>query len=114
MDQERGGSWLVHELKHAETSLIPVVNEQGYEETRRHVSLLVVSAPRDRAEDRGDPILSQCCRRCGMLFVQRITCCTAVDDSSAQFVRLTLTSPVCCCSLQCILSRIASLCGRGD
>lgn len=23
-DQERGGSWLVHELKHAETSLIPV------------------------------------------------------------------------------------------
>jgi len=24
MDQERGGSWLVHELKHAETSLIPV------------------------------------------------------------------------------------------
>lgn len=26
---KRGGSWLVHELKHAETSLIPVVNEQG-------------------------------------------------------------------------------------
>ena len=24
MDQERGGSWLVHELKHAETSLILV------------------------------------------------------------------------------------------
>jgi hypothetical protein len=24
MDQERGGSWLVHKLKHAETSLIPV------------------------------------------------------------------------------------------
>lgn len=24
MGQERGGSWLVHKLKHAETSLIPV------------------------------------------------------------------------------------------
>ena len=29
MDQERGGSWLVHELKQAETSLIPVVSEHG-------------------------------------------------------------------------------------
>lgn len=45
MDQERGGSWLVHELKQAETSPIPVINEQGYEETRRRASLLVVSAP---------------------------------------------------------------------
>lgn len=28
-DQERGGSWLVHELKHAETSPILVINEHG-------------------------------------------------------------------------------------
>ncbi|KAH6620425.1 hypothetical protein C7974DRAFT_399689 [Boeremia exigua] len=43
--QERGGSWLVHELKHAETSPILVVNEQGWEETRRRAALVVVSAP---------------------------------------------------------------------
>lgn len=48
--------------------------------------------PRDRFEDRGDPIPSQYCRRRGLPFAQRITSCMDEDDSSAQIVCLTLTS----------------------